>query len=62
MTERDDISPSLWGTTKREALVSSGETNSWRAWEAIGPGCGRKSLICGTFEEAHNESSSGGDS
>ena len=23
-----------WGTTKREALVSYGETDSWRAWEA----------------------------
>src|ERR1700719_3196385 len=24
------------GTTKREALVSFGDTDSWRAWEAIG--------------------------
>ena len=25
------------GTTRREALVSCGETTSWRAWEATGP-------------------------
>jgi len=26
------------GTTLREAHNSYGETDSWRAWEAIGPG------------------------
>jgi hypothetical protein len=31
-------SPSPQGTTVREAHVSYGETISWRAWEAIGPG------------------------
>jgi hypothetical protein len=32
------VSSTQWRTTEREALVSYGETISWRAWEAIGPG------------------------